>query len=145
MPVRAALAIVPGTHDAPSFVMQHTTARACLETLAASGLEPALRGVTGVCELDLQDAAEKDRRWSIRIDDGRLTVSDAAVADDQADARLHMRESDFVELALGKEHENLLTAVLRGRLRVEGDLRFAQCLQLLLPLRDGGAEKGIAQ
>lgn len=122
--------------------MDLSTARACFEALAARGEEPGLKGVTGIWEFDIDDAPEAERAWFLRVDDGRLAVNDPAARTARADARIHMRESDFVRLACGVGRENIVTALLRGVLTIEGDVRFAQRLQLVLPIPDGQEQEG---
>jgi hypothetical protein len=114
--------------------MKLATARACFDALAARGSEPRLEGSTGTWEVDLPDAAARDRRWFIRCEGGRLTVGETPPKEAAPDAHIVMRESDFVRLACGAGNENLVSAALRGVLTIEGDLRFAQLLQVLLPL-----------
>lgn len=126
-----------GTRDAPLRTMQLATARACFEALAARGEEPGLEGVTGVWEFDIDDAPEAERAWFVRVEDGRLAVNDPASRAARADVRIHMHEADFVRLVCGTERENIVTALLRGALTVEGDLRFAHQLQRVLPIPDG--------
>lgn len=121
--------------------MQLATARACFEALAARGEEPGLKGVTGIWEFDIDDAPEAERAWFLRVDDGRLAVNDPGARSARADVRIHMHESDFVRLACGTGRENIVTALLRGALTVEGDLRFAQQLQLVLPIPEGREEQ----
>lgn len=110
------------------------TARACFDALAARGRAPVLEGLTGTWEIDLSDAPEGDKTWFLDIDDGNLAVRNEPLPGGKPQARLEMRESDFVRLATGSGHENLITAVLRGAVTVDGDLRFAQRLQAVLPL-----------
>jgi hypothetical protein len=75
--------------------------------------------------------------WYVTVDDGRLAVNEGTkVGEGQADACIYCTEREFVRVASGADHENLVTALVRGALSVAGDLRFAQRLQLLLPITD---------
>ncbi len=106
-------------------------ARAYFERLASLGPELAqenLEDATGTWEFVL----EGDGTWSIHVDRGRLSVSEGPTPNPTA--RFRMAESEFVRLARGEGHENVITSVLRGALKVEGDIRFAQRIQTLLPM-----------
>src|SRR4051812_25233403 len=120
----------------PSHVMQLDTPKACLQALAARGRDPDLVGLSGVWELDL----EGDAVWSVQLDDGRVVVREGPTG--RGATRLRMGAADFVRLATGTGHENLITSTLRGAVKVDGDVRFAAQLQTLLPLREG--EKGVS-
>jgi hypothetical protein len=116
--------------------MEIKSTRACFDALVAKGPNESLRGLTGVWELDL----EGEGVWSLRVDDGRLSASQGPSTAGPPNASFRMPAKEFVRIAGGVEHSSLLTGVLRGAVRVEGDLRFAQRLEVLLPIAD---EKGI--
>jgi hypothetical protein len=117
-----------GTRNARLLVMLFDNPRACFQALAARGHDPYLAGTTGTWEFDL----EGDGTWSIEVDDGRLSVTEGSTGRPTTRFRLHA--ADFVRLANGAEHENLLTSVLRGAMQVDGDIRFASRLQAVLPM-----------
>jgi len=55
-------------------------------------------------------------------------------------ARLILGKDELMRLARGDNHENVLTALLRGSVRVEGDFRFAAHLGSLLPITQDETE-----
>jgi hypothetical protein len=112
--------------------MEITNTRACFDALVASGPNESLRGLTGVWELDL----EGEGVWSLRVDDGRLSASQGPSPVGPPNATVRMPAKELLRIACGIDHANLLTGVLRGAVRVEGDLRFAQRLEVLLPIAE---------
>lgn len=110
--------------------MEIKTTRACFDELVTGKPRADLKGVTGVWELDI----EGDKTWSLRVDDGLLSVKEGPTPSPNASVRMPVAE--FLKVATGAGHENFLTAVLRGVVRVEGDLKFAQYLELLLPFHE---------
>ena len=117
--------------------MSVANARACFEALARRGHEPRLADAVGTWAFDIQDVGT----WTVAVDHGALSVTDdtrARTADGARapTTRLRLRESELVRLARGDRHENLFTGVIRGAIVVEGDLAFAQRLQMILPLPD---------
>jgi hypothetical protein len=117
--------------------MQLETPRECFDALARHGRDPDpyLQGWSGVWEFIIDDK----QIWSVRLDDGRVSVSEGSTG--KALASIHIRESDFLRLARGEGHENVITTAVRGALRVEGDIRFAQRLQAVLPIRESLEEQ----
>jgi len=103
------------------------------ETIAARGSEPSLRNEVGTWQIDVDGVGT----WSIHVDHGSLQVKNGP--EPTATARVRIGPSELVRLARGDQHENLLTALLRGAIReVHGDLAFAQKLQTIMPLQEGG-------
>lgn len=108
------------------------TPRAYFETIAARGREPRLEHDVGTWQIDVDGAGT----WSIHVDHGALQVEEGP--DPTSTAQLRLGQAEFVRLARGDEHENLLTALLRGAIReLHGDLAFAQKLQAIMPLQEG--------
>jgi putative sterol carrier protein len=68
--------------------------------------------------------------YLIKIDDGKLTV-DGPKYEGEADLKLKIDESHFLDLANGKEGIQLL--FMTGRLHVEGDLPTAMKLVKFFP------------
>lgn len=79
--------------------------------------QPGLKGVTGTYRFDVEG------QTSVRLEvrDGRFTVSESAAP---ADCVIHADEADLARIASGEQ--NLITALLQGRVQVEGDLALAQ-------------------
>ena len=108
------------------------------EAIAAKGWESQLAEVVGTWQFDIDDAGT----WSIHVDHGAMQVKQGP--DPAANARLRFGRPEFLRLARGDQHENVLTALLRGAIReVDGDIAFAQKVQTILPFdeaRPQGAE-----
>jgi hypothetical protein len=121
--------------DACRVRMPIDSARAFFQAVAARGREPLLADAVGTWEFDIGDAGS----WTIDVDRGALHVSEragsvAAGAGGPPISRLHMAEPTLVRLAKGEGHENLLTALLRGALVVDGEISFLPRLQAILPI-----------
>jgi hypothetical protein len=104
------------------------TVRSYFDAIAAHPREPRLARAIGVCQFDIEGAGT----FAIGVDRGTLALIEGPSAA-TATCRLRMRDEDFVRLARGDGHENLTTALLRGAIRFEGDLRFLAELQAILP------------
>lgn len=103
--------------------------RAYFEAIAARATEPWLHDAVGCWELDVDRAGS----WTIHVDHGALRVVEGP--DVAPTVRIRVDEPEFLRLARGEDHENLITALLRGEiLAYEGDLTFAQKLTSILPL-----------
>jgi len=107
------------------------------ETIAARGSEPTLRNEVGTWQIDVDGAGT----WSIHVDHGSLQVKNGP--EPMSTARVRISSSELVRLARGDQHENLLTALLRGAIaEVHGDLVFAQKLRAIMPLpAEGGSHE----
>jgi hypothetical protein len=103
--------------------------KAYFQAIAARAKEPWLHDAVGCWEIDIDGAGS----WTIHVDHGALRVVDGPHA--APTVRIRVDEPEFVRLARGDDHENLITALLRGEiLAYEGDLTFAQKLGSILPL-----------
>lgn len=88
-----------------------------------------MHDLVGSCEFDVDGAGS----WTVHIDHGALRVTEGP--DPGATVRVRFDRNEFVRVARGDGHENLVTAVLRGEiLDFQGNLAFAQRLQCILPL-----------
>lgn len=91
---------------------------------------PEEAGETDVTvQLHLTGAGGGD--WFVRIRDGRLTVSQG-VAEGTPDLRVTCTVADYLALVNGEMDP--LAAYMRGRVRVEGDVRLVYRLQFLFRL-----------
>jgi hypothetical protein len=108
------------------------TPRQYFERLADHGHSPYLVNTAGTWEFDIEGHGS----WRVEFEHGALRVvpPDPAREPPRAGARLRITGADFVRLARGDGHENVITALLRGALRVEGDLLTAQLIQAVLPV-----------
>ncbi|MGO9976866.1 MAG: SCP2 sterol-binding domain-containing protein [Solirubrobacteraceae bacterium] len=106
--------------------------------LARRGHEPLLRKVTGSARFDVF-AGERTDRWLVSIDKGDIRVSRGNLA---ADSVLSVGRESFDRLVVGEL--NLMAAVLRGEVAVEGDPRLIVRLQRLFPRALGRRAQGRA-
>lgn len=79
--------------------------------------EPILRGVHGTYLFEI----EKVGSWFVAVDDGAIKIEETKRA---ADCAISCDERDFVDIIEGRR--NLLTSVMQGRVRVNGDMALAQ-------------------
>ena len=87
-----------------------------LERLSAVEHEPLLAGLTTSVTLEVIDG-ERIKRWSIHIEDGRVTASARAARDSTCLVRAERACCDGIA---GGE-VNAMAALLRGALTFEGD------------------------
>jgi SCP-2 sterol transfer family len=121
--------------DAPRLRMQIENASQFFGALAARGREPRLGSSVGTWQFDVDDVGT----WTVKVDRGAMSVATGAPAESPT-ARVKMSEAELVHLANGDAHENPLTGLLRGAIRVAGDVPFAQRLFAILPLPDDWKE-----
>jgi len=108
-----------------------STAREYFDALRTVAPISRLRDAEGTWEFEIDGAGS----WAVRVDHGRLEVVDGVVPDPTA--RFRFTEPEFVRLATGEGHENLITAAIRGAmLDFDGDIRFAQKAQCFIPLAE---------
>ena len=90
--------------------------------------QPLLHDVAATIRIDLDDHERENRIWLLRIDHGRVHVSRRA---GKADAIIKTDRALFQLVVTGEA--NALTAALRGRLRMDGDVRLLAAFARLLP------------
>lgn len=91
-----------------------------------------LRKVTGSARFDVV-AGNRTERWLLSIEKGNVRVSRGDAA---ADSVLRADKASFDRMVVGEL--NLMAAVLRGEVAVEGDPRLVVRLQRLFPRPQGG-------
>jgi len=96
--------------------------------------QPLLHEVSATIRIDLDDDHRQGMVWLLRVDHGRVHV---ARRPGRADAVIHTDRALFEHLVTGEA--NALTAALRGRLRMEGDLRLLVAFSRLMPSPPGRA------
>lgn len=96
------------------------------EQVAASP-HPLLHNVTATVRIDLDDNGGP-RHWLLRIDHGQVDVSTRKSA---ADAVIGTDRALFELITTGEA--NVLTAALRGRVRIRGDSRLLVAFNRLMP------------
>lgn len=115
--------------------MQIDNANQFFGALATRGREPRLGNATGTWQFDVEGAGT----WTVKVDHGALSVASGQPSV-PATARLNLSEAELLRLADSGSHENPLTGLLRGAIRVAGDLGFAQRLLAIMPLPDDWKE-----
>ncbi|MEH0929369.1 SCP2 sterol-binding domain-containing protein [Micromonospora sp. CPCC 205558] len=97
------------------------------EDLDRRGYEPLLAKTSGTLRIDLHEGAQT-RHWLLRIDRGRLNVSQE---DQEADTVVGVDPVLFDDIASGREHG--LAALLRGDMTVLGDPRLVVQVERIFP------------
>ncbi|MCG5464446.1 SCP2 sterol-binding domain-containing protein [Micromonospora sp. NPDC053740] len=97
------------------------------EDLDRRGYEPLLAKTSGTLRIDLHEGAQT-RHWLLRIDHGRLNVSQE---DQEADTVIGASPVLFDDIASGREHG--LAALLRGDMTVAGDARLVVQVERIFP------------
>ena len=95
--------------------------------LGRRGHEPLLESADGSVRFDLADGDEVEH-WLVRIHKGDVSVSREAAG---AECVVGADKAVFDAVASGEA--NAMAAVLRGALRVDGDVQLIVLLQRLLP------------
>lgn len=107
--------------------------------VSASGFQPRLRYVSGICEFNITGAGI----WRVSIKDGVPTVSQGTVSTPQADCVITCAADDFLRVMHRDAHINIMAAVLQGLIAVTGDVGFATMVlgsAVLEPNWQAGAE-----
>src|SRR5262245_51839178 len=94
--------------------------RTLIEALVAGRYDARLRGTRKICALVFSD----DARVSVEVNDGFFGIAPEGAS---ADCQLSCSLDDFVKVFRGEQ--NLITAIMRGRVGVRGDLAVAQMFQ----------------
>ena len=98
--------------------MTEDAVTAFFEDLGSRGYEPLLRNVSGTVRFDLV-SGKVTERWLVAIRKGNLAVSRKNVA---ADTTMRLSRTLFEAVVSGET--NLLSAMLRGEVVLEGDYRL---------------------
>jgi len=96
--------------------------------LAERGREPALGRVTGTVRCDVSNGSDRVDHWYVTIKKGAVTVSNKSAA---ADAIVRADRELFDGFATGKV--NVMSALLRGVVDIEGDLQLLAFFQRIFP------------
>ena len=116
---------------------------AFFEDLSNRGHDPLLRSVSGTVRFDLV-SGKTTERWLVAVRKGNLAVSHRNV---RADAVIRLSRTLFESVARGDT--NLLPAMLRGEVALEGDFRLMiiarRLLRMRLALRQPEAAAGKAR
>lgn len=91
-----------------------------VEALVAGRYDARLRGVRKTCAVQLSD----DQCVVVEVNDGYFGIAAEGTSED---CQLTCSLDDFVRIFRGEQ--NLITAIMRGRVGVRGDLSVAQLFQ----------------
>ncbi len=92
--------------------------------VAASGVQPRLRTVSGACRFDMVGAGT----WRVATHDGVPTVTHDDNDKAPADCIVTCDAMDFVRIVRQEGHMNMFAALLQGLMTVDGDLAFAMAV-----------------
>ncbi len=106
--------------------------------LGRRGHEPLLAKASGTIRFEITQETGMEH-WSVSISQGGVTVTRGDI---EADTVLRVDRESFDRFASGQE--NLMAALLRGQLSVEGDLPLAVLFQRLLPGPQDPPDQGLA-
>ena len=104
----------PGTAEIAEF----------FDKVAALGVQPRLRAVSGTCLFHLTGAGS----WRATITNGLPTITRDAPEDGPADCTLECSARDFLRIIHREGGLNVLAAVLQGLVKVTGNIGFATSL-----------------
>jgi len=88
--------------------------------VTASGVQPRLRGVAGICQFDIEDAGT----WHASISNGTVTIAKGPARTPPANCVVSTTAEDIVRILNRTGHMNLMTAVLQEIVTISGDLVF---------------------
>jgi hypothetical protein len=100
---------------------------AFFDGLAQRGYEPLLAKASGTVRCDVADGKRTERRL-LTIKRGKLALSQRNV---RADTVVRSDRRTFNRVASGRD--NVMAAVLRGEITIDGDTRLVVGLQRLFP------------
>ncbi|WP_437587358.1 SCP2 sterol-binding domain-containing protein [Sorangium sp. So ce1000] len=95
-------------------------ARELIKALVVGRRDARLRGTRKSCALEFSD----DERVVVEVNDGEFGVVPECAS---ADCQLSCSLDDFLRILRGEQ--NLITAIMQGRVGVRGDMAVAQMLQ----------------
>ena len=98
------------------------TAREFFDSLESRADASKTAGMTNSYLFDIEGAG----RWTVRVDDGNVSVSEGG---EDADAVITTSEETFEKIVSGEQ--NPTSAYMTGKLKVKGDMGAAMKLQKL--------------
>jgi len=99
----------------------HDEIQAFFDRVTASGVQPRLRSVTGVCQFDIEGAGT----WHASIKNGAVSIEKGAARTPPANCVLSATAEDFARIVHRAGNLNLMAAVLQEIVTITGDLVFA--------------------
>jgi hypothetical protein len=90
--------------------------------VAASGPQPRLRGLSGICQFDIDGAGI----WQATIKKGVITVAEGTVAEPgSVTCIIACEATDFLRLVHREGNLNVFAAALQELYTIKGDMTFA--------------------
>ena len=103
-------------------------------TIAAAGVEPRLRNVSGTCRFDLAGAGT----YRVAVKNGAPTVMHSDTDAAPADCVVALSADDFLRIVRREGHLDIFAALLQGRVAISGDVSLAATLLLSSTLKSTG-------
>jgi len=100
--------------------------RRLFEMAPATLYAPEMRGVDALYRFDVEDGDQ----WTIRVADGNVALGAARPDDEEPTCIITASDADMAVVLRGEQ--NMLTALLQGRIGIVGDLALAQRLAGIL-------------
>jgi putative sterol carrier protein len=114
--------------QAPQQVSESESAASEIEAffarVAAGGVQPRMRSVTGVCQFDIEGTG----RWRVTINNGKPSVTQNPADQSSADCVVTATAEDFLRLMRREHYLNVSAALLQGLIQITGDLAFAMAV-----------------
>jgi putative sterol carrier protein len=104
-----------------------------IQDAKAVGFDARFKNVEGSYRFDIEGVGS----FRLEVHHGRLSFHEDA---GPADCVIASSVEDFIRIADGQQ--NMLTAYMQGRVRIEGDLPLAKILHGILPAVPEGHEEG---
>lgn len=94
--------------------------------LGAGSFQPRLRGITGICQINIEGAGA----WRAATNDGILTLAEAQVnaLPSDIDTVVSCTAENFVRMLRHEGNLNIHSALLQGLIAVSGDVVIASTL-----------------